>query len=253
MPFHKAHIDKIALFALIFRLINNYMSNKKLSHKKFEESYYSEKLKTQIRFAPFKPAHISNEKWVKTLGADVHNLNHMKIMRGLCKSFAKYFEDLSTEDIELLAETAEVHDWAESIIGDIPAPEKTLVDKKNEQKILRYLFKKYKLPNKERILSILFNENDSLFHIFELFEKIGYFRTALIAWEKSKTEKDEILKENLKDLTTSVVSKQYPNFFSLSKDSKIINTLFQARKAEIEEIISHIRLKFLRVLLNKHI
>ncbi len=56
----------------------------------FAKSHYGEKLRQAIRYAPFKPENISNEKWVEILGTDVSNLEHLKFTLSLTQDFLRF-------------------------------------------------------------------------------------------------------------------------------------------------------------------
>jgi hypothetical protein len=228
-------IDKFTTILLSYNLFFLKMNTQDRAIQAFEESEYGEILKKQIRFAPFKPDHISNDEWERTLGADVNNLKHMKLMKGLCRSFSKT-EGLSKEDTELLVLVASVHDWAEAIVGDIPAPLKTEQDKETEKKHLNELLEEFKVENRDRILKILFDINDPLHEKFSLFEKVGYFRTAVIAWEKSQTTQDNKLCLRLTELAKKVLIKQILCFINRQNFSPIIKNILISKKNTLMKI-----------------
>lgn len=208
--------------------------------KAFEESEYGNILKGQIRFATFKPTHISNGEWVKLLGIDVHNLRHMCLMQKLCKSFSKHEKTLNNEDLELLEQVALVHDWAEAIIGDIPAPLKTDKDNENEKNYLLSLLIKFQIIQRDKIIKVLFDENDPLHETFSFYEKVGYIRTAFIAWERSKTVTDTPLCENLKKLASSVFQRQIKEIVFTQNHLNLVKKLIQTKQNDILEILAYL-------------
>lgn len=224
-------------------------------HDKFANSSYGETLNKNVRFSRFKPENVSLNDWVKMLGADVNNLNHLLLTFGLARNFiGSMDEDLSLEDKRILCLTAITHDWAESVTGDIPFPEKTKNDEKNELKILKHLLYKFlsnenyenQIQDKEldRVCNIL-SGNDELSLIFKTVEEIGYLRTGLNAWRKIDTYDNQELNDSLLDLALDVVnhnlaplidrSKKYPQLINfLINSSDIISEIILSTPRDIQ-------------------
>lgn len=92
------------------------------------------KLAQQTRYNPFKPNSVSNEEWKQIFGAHVNNLDHMALSFGITRSFLDHcanprsnWQGPIPEQAQLtntvhnnLLITSVTHDWAESVVGDIP-------------------------------------------------------------------------------------------------------------------------------------
>ncbi|MBI2013094.1 MAG: hypothetical protein HYS88_01460, partial [Candidatus Colwellbacteria bacterium] len=94
----------------------------------FAGSSYGKILRQRVRYGPYKPEELSNEEWVKILGPDVNNLEHLKTTLAITNDFiyrARYPHpewqpreiNFSREEKELLCLTAVIHDWGEAVVG----------------------------------------------------------------------------------------------------------------------------------------
>lgn len=202
----------------------------------FEESMYGKKLASDIRFSLFKPESVSNEDWVKLLGADVNNLKHMKLMYGFCKSMLDNSSDIfSEEERNILLVTALFHDWAEAVVGDIPSPIKTEEDEKIEKQILIDIFNKFAVNNYEEILEVIFEKESNLGKVWKSIEVLAYVRTSLIAWRK-RYLLDETVLPDLEKMSFKVL---FGNFAGLVKTDLVFNhvvNFFKFNKKIISEI-----------------
>ncbi|MDX9971090.1 MAG: HD domain-containing protein [Candidatus Gracilibacteria bacterium] len=98
-------------------------------------------LNSQVRYERYKPTTVSNERWIKILGADVNNLNHMRLTYGLTRIFLeKQKGKFSNDEVNILLLTSIIHDIAEAKIGDISYDQKTDSDENEESKIATNLF-----------------------------------------------------------------------------------------------------------------
>jgi 5'-deoxynucleotidase YfbR-like HD superfamily hydrolase len=208
-------------------------------HKKFKKSKYGQKLAGEIRFSCFKPEHISNEEWVKILGADVQNLYHMDLMKGFTKALLEQASDVSEFEKEILIALAQIHDWAEAIVGDKAKPKITKEDEEKEKIAFEDLLEEFQIDNPDRkiILTIIYDTNSRLFKIFKEIEEMGYLRTALIAWQKSKTAQDSKTKQNLIDLATCVTSAQIPSLIEKSKNTSQIAYFLEQNAETINDLL----------------
>lgn len=199
-------------------------------HNDFSRTPYGETLKANIRYAPFKPQDMLNSLWEKTLGADVNNLDHLHLSLGMTRVFLSLCANppkiwkrrvpknavFTPDEQRLLLFTAIVHDWAEAVIGDIPAPAKTQSDEALEMLTLRNIMngmleKKSRRVEREGLISdvqkVLTDKTSKTGMAFYAIEGIGYMRTGLRAWQESQQATGE-LKQNLVSLAKDVVPRQ---------------------------------------------
>lgn len=188
---------------------------------KFSESVYGKSLDGQARWNIYRPEHISQTEWIKLIGRDADNLQHMWLTQGITELFLKYDDgslNITDEDADLLKTAATIHDWGESFNevtgtrGDIHYETKTNDDARSEQEnfenIYDILMENSDVKRKHLILSIIFNKESRLGSIFNAIERVGYLRTAQKAFELSKSSDDLILSDHLRWLTAGVLSNQ---------------------------------------------
>ncbi len=209
-------------------------------HQEFKKSAYGKTLSNAVRFKCFKPDDVSNEEWVKILGADVHNLNHMDLMRGFTKALLEKALCLSEEEKDILIKTAQIHDWAEAITGDKPKPKKTKVDETKEKAILIALMEEFNVEDTERqkIISIIFDTNSKLFTVFQEIEEMGYLRTAILAWQRSKSTVNPNLKKHLLEMATAVTAKQLSVLIEKSKSTSQIAYFLDQNENSINDFLN---------------
>lgn len=173
----------------------------------FADSHYGEKLRGAIRFGAYKPKETTNEEWVSVLGLDVHNLEHLLWTLSVARNFLKYSqhppeswqEEVSEEarfnenEQKLLLLTAVMHDWGESVVGDILWHRKNSHDEEEELRALSNIIGelcegKYSdelVSKMHQVGNILFRDKDSkLGKAFNAIEHAGYGQTTILAWEK---------------------------------------------------------------------
>lgn len=163
-------------------------------HEEFAKTTFGHTLAGRVRYERYKPHDVSNERWIDLLGADVNNLTHMPLTYGLARNFIRVTDELqpgylSDEEGRLLQVAALIHDWAESIVGDISFGDKTSGDEVAEQaafeaNMSRFYHGDLTLVNKART-EIVFDHTgkSKLGRIFNAVERVGYMRTALRAAE----------------------------------------------------------------------
>lgn len=163
-------------------------------HRAFAETEHGQALAAQVRYDRYKPAGVSNERWVELLGADVNNLTHMPLTYGLTQDMIRQLDMhqpdiLSSEEAETLKVAALIHDWAEAIVGDITYSDKTLADEEVEkaelEKMLVQLAGKEATNLNALMLSaaneVVFSPDSKLGFVFNTVERVGYMRTAIRA------------------------------------------------------------------------
>lgn len=192
-------------------------------HNDFSSTEYGHQLSDSIRYDRYKPNSITNDEWEYLLGVDVNNLKHLKLTYGLTRQFIKYSinlsvspeEPISQEDQENLLLAAIVHDWAEAVVGDRMYDLKTLSEEDTEfEELKKMTYGMYGKNNNELLARINYvtdtvikDRDTKLGKIFNAIERIGYLRTALRSWQKSKDVSGD-LKTGLEWLINNVFSNQ---------------------------------------------
>ncbi|HSW91446.1 MAG TPA: hypothetical protein VLG09_02275 [Candidatus Saccharimonadales bacterium] len=162
-------------------------------HEEFEKTDFGKALASRVRYERYKPAEVTNERWVELLGADVNNLTHLTLTYGLTRNFIHLTDQLQPgyfpEDEEKILQIAAlIHDWAESIVGDVSYGDKTALDEKEEQQAFEshvaefYTGDATDLIDRARKEVVFDHAGESkLGSAFNAIERVGYLRTALRA------------------------------------------------------------------------
>ena len=163
-------------------------------HRSFAGTELGQKLAGQVRYDRYKPDEVSNERWTELLGADVNNLTHMPLTYGLTRNFIRALQDsqpgfLADGEEQLLQTAALIHDWGESVVGDITYSDKTEDDEAEERRQLDFILDEFSAHDAEEVKSlikqaaaeIIFSPASRLGHVFNTVERVGYMRTALRA------------------------------------------------------------------------
>lgn len=176
-------------------------------HDDFSETEYGQKLAGNARYDRYKPEDVTLAEWERLLGVDVNNLKHLKLSYGMARQFIKYTEELSpdqgekkieltTKEKEDLLLAATIHDWAEAIVGDVSYDFKTKEHEEKEYAELKKMAGGILGENSDELIARIANVTDTVIKdtnsklgkIFNMIERVGYVRTALRAWEQSKSE-----------------------------------------------------------------
>ena len=216
-------------------------------HKDFSQTTAGNRLNNNPRYKDF-IGQLGIKDWQNVLGFDVNNLEHGRLTQGIVYCFINNINQsdseikFTTEEQKLLLLTAVVHDWPEGFTkkGDISYERKNENDEKEElaliEKIITEMLGPDSLEISIQIKNILEDKNSKLGMTFNAIERIGYLRTALIAWKKSKNT-NEATSSNLVLLTNNVFLNtlpktiEYSSIFSPVKDflnskSKLISDAF---------------------------
>lgn len=179
-------------------------------HRQFAATSYGVTLGENIRFSPFKPAHVTNKEWERTLGPDVNNLLHLPLSHRLTDIFLMNCAASDTEateavfsddEREVLLFTATVHDWGEAVVGDIPFHEKSEEDEQQEMVILKDMLPEVLggTHSREQVsyyadsaIAVLSDRKSKLGRAFNAIEIAGYVRTGIRAWHQSKQVNGEL-------------------------------------------------------------
>lgn len=187
------------------------------SHRAFAATEYGELLAGRVRYERYRPEHISNEEWVDLLGADVNNLEHMPLTRGLARDFVRATNRLepgrvSPEQGLLLDIAGLVHDRGESIITDITFSEKTEADELAEHATFAAHGNEWgevspamKELTHRAVEEVVFAKTGELAAMFNAVENIGYVRTLLRASERLILTRDARLAGGLRWLVADVL------------------------------------------------
>ena len=226
----------------------------------FAGSSYGKILRQRVRYGPYKPEEVSNEEWVRILGPDVNNLEHLKKTLAVAGEFIHLARhphpewpfgevEFSREGEELLCLTAVIHDWGEAVVGDILWHRKTSEsDARKEFAALHKIIEELCRPRYEGLLmekiylaaDIAFLKGDStLNQDFNVIEKIGYGSTAMRAWEK-RLDSGEPLSLALQGIAAKLIEDHlsdwqekaeiYPaSHYFLLKNQKPIQEIIEAR------------------------
>ncbi len=199
-------------------------------HKLFASSSYGEILRQRVRYSHYKPEEVSNEEWVRILGPDVNDLEHLKTSFAVTQDFiyrARYPHpewqsgevNFSLEEEEVLCLTALVHDWGEAVLGDIAWHKKTADDGKAELEVLRALieeFGRYKfvdpvVEKMHRAANVAFKKEEHLGYAFEAIEYRGYIGNAIRAWQE-RLNYSKPLSDLLAGLAKKIIAENLPIF-----------------------------------------
>jgi len=194
----------------------------------FKETNEGRKLKEKIRWDRYKPDDITAKEFNSTLGSDINNFNHMPLSRGLAKVFCEH-NNYDSNKTHILLDAALLHDIGEAKVGDTIDDQKNKNKEKKEKEAFDWFLNKYtkKFKIEQPIVEylkflkteIIFNKDTELGKDFDCFESLGYLRTSLIVFEKSKSKKiDDNFKTNLHWLTLNVIHR---NLCSIIKNAEI--------------------------------
>ena len=225
----------------------------------FAGSSYGEKLRQRVRYEPYKPEEVSNEEWVRILGPDVNNLEHLKTTLAIANEFIYLARhphpewqsgevNFSPEEEELLCLTAVIHDWGEAVVGDILWHRKTSEsDARKEFAALHKIIEELCRPRYEGLLmekiylaaDIAFlREDNTLNQVFNAIEHIGYANNVFRAWKKRPNHNGlvlQILSGIAKKLTGDHLAtwQRYSNLYpathyQLLENEKIVEEILAA-------------------------
>ena len=196
----------------------------------FADSPYGKALSQKVRYAHYKPEGLSNEEWVRILGPDVNNLEHLRETLKITNEFIDRARNphpewrldklnFSPEEEELLRLAAIVHDWGEAMTGDIGWHRKTSeTDVAKEFAALHKIIEEVCRPELDNALlkkiyraaDIAFmREGSRLDQAFNAIEYIGYGNNALRAWSERENYSGE-MQELLAGLGKKLIVENFP-------------------------------------------
>lgn len=196
-------------------------------------------LRGSERWERYKPARMTEiGEWQDVLGHDVNNLDHMRmtdfIIIALVDAQNKAIPgSFSREEKIILRKAALVHDLAEAITGDVNYNLKTDDDEKRELQLMRFILSQpifeenVSAEEAEQIISILKDRESKLGEVFNLGERLGYSRTSMVTWRKSKLPEYQAngVSENLVWITNNVLLNQIPKLVEKSKKFVLVERM----------------------------
>lgn len=223
------------------------------AHRLFSASEYGKSLAGKPRWDMQRPEHISPEVWSHILGKDADNLEHMVITHNITEHFLKRDDGslgIGDDERNILRIAAICHDWGESYNpstgkgGDISFELKTPDDIKEEVEtfndVFDHIFGETDVKTRFLIEATIFKKDSKLGMIFDAIERIGYLRTAIIAYEASKKTDDVILKGNLEWLSAGTLSNQILSLMEYAADYTPVREYLEAIAPSINEMFDHI-------------
>ena len=231
-------------------------------HTRFRESVYGRTLEGKPRWDMYRPSHVSAEAWIGLLGPDADNLHHMELTYRITDLIIRRDEnsigetdkntlDITPEEGVLLRLAAIMHDWGESydpetgIGGDINYGLKTPIDTQNERAVFDRVFDEVigdeDVKLRYIVAGIIFDKKDNkLGQIFDGIEKVGYLRTAMIAFQKSKALADAETVSHMRWLTADVLARQMIPLMKYAADFRPIRSYLKAISPLIDEAFREI-------------
>lgn len=223
-------------------------------HELFANSPYGERLSHGMRYGLYKPEELSNEEWVRILGPDINNLEHLKTTFEMTKNFiyrARHSHpewqgqgiNFNRDEEKLLYLTALIHDWGEAVVGDIQWHRKTDKDRQKEFEILkglieelcRYKFKDSILEKMHQAADIAFDRHEKLSQAFNAIEHIGYAGNAFHFWKEGMNQPTSISKIVLA-VAKKLVDDHYPRWQRYEKIYPETHYFLLKNKETLEEI-----------------
>ena len=151
-------------------------------------------------------------EWTRIIFNRFNSFNDQKLEQGSALKLSEF-------ENRIMQICFEIHDWPESVKGDISYDQKTEDQEKTEQIVLhdmmsRYLFgdNRYSAHEINLISQIIFGPKESnerleiLHEIFNTIERIGYLRTALKAWQRGYQKLKDDNDEDSKILTKAYLT-----------------------------------------------
>jgi len=206
-------------------------------------------LKKQERWEKYKPAQMTKiGEWEGIFGYDVNNLDHMRLTDCIAIAVVDSQNEaipgsFSREDKSILRKTALTHDLAEAKTGDKNYESKTDVDEEEELQLMRFILgqkcfkKEISEKEKEQIISIMKDKTSRLGETFNVIESIGYFRTAMVTWRKSRLPEYQAngVSENLVLITNNVLLNNIPKLVEKSKKFVLVKKVLDFFEDRVSE------------------
>jgi hypothetical protein len=211
------------------------------------QDQYADQLHSLLRFSRFFTRHETPEDWVTLLGPDVISSEHPVVTALITNDFIDYNAGrgvkLSIDEEIRLRTTPWVHDWGELSVsgigvGDVNFDKKQRSHEEVEFEVFMHIINQ--LPEgKSRSLiidvytDIAQNHNTRLGRMFNAIERIGYFGTAMRAFQGNL--KGERI-TNWRGLVGNVVSNQMVKLLEYRKDYPYIDHALGRFEPQIDAV-----------------
>ncbi len=222
-------------------------------HRIFSATEHGQTLAGQVRYDRYKPAEVSNERWIEILGADVNNLSHLPLTLGLTRDMIRNLhihqpDFLDECEEQMLCTAAIVHDWAEAVVGDITYSEKTEQDETEEKSQLLAMLDQFGVHGsgvqefiKQASDEVVFSPESKLGLVFNSVERVGYMRTALRASLHVMAGKALDCDEGLRWLVADVLGNHVPTLIERTAVHKPVFGYLANTRSGIDQAFSVVR------------
>ena len=216
--------------------------------QEISHSSYGQTLNNSPRWERFNLDNLPLDEWQKILGPDANNLRHMRLTDFITIGFVNlqnqvYPDYFNQKEINLLRITANIHDLPEAITGDKNFELKTNDDETSELKNMIFIVNDINIINNnqttKQIVGILEDKNSKLGKAFNVIERVGYFRTGIKAWKKTKNQNEQTT-NGLCWLSHNVFLNQIPALIDYSQDFALAEYALHFHKQEITQIFNDI-------------
>jgi hypothetical protein len=197
-----------------------------------------------VRYSPYKPPSMSDEQWKKENGIDICNLKHGWLQGMMALNFAQESNGYFTPREKIvLSATGFAHDFGESQVGDINFHHKTQADEDLELKILRTILDNLYGEDIDSswfddIIETLADKTTKTGLAFNMVEKVGYTRTGINAFERSKKRTDPELAASLENMGIGVTSNQVADLVRNRQTFPTVQNFLQARSRSIHDVFA---------------
>lgn len=220
-------------------------------HREFSKTPEGIRLSNNTRWSPYQ-GNLDNNQYQDLMGCDVNNLKHCELTYGITCRFIRSMNKFdpgffNPEEKQLLLLSAIMHDYPEGFTkkGDVNYYLKTAQDEEEELSFIEPIVTKA-LGQKnseisEKVKDILQNRESKLGRFFNSVERFGYIRTGLIAWKKSKNDKqDQQISSNLVLLTKDSLTGHIPKIIEYSSQYPPINEFLLYKEKQITDAFNKI-------------
>jgi hypothetical protein len=214
-----------------------------------EATDIGQRLLARPRYGAFKPADASVDDWEALLDCDVNNFRHNALTSALGYIICQY-EEVSESVARSVAITAAVHDIPEiktgnDTSGDIPLGLCTDADTDEEYSYLQLLGFDEDCPISAEVAAtaeqtMADSKSERLTQAGELFwltEKLGYFRSAVIAHDAyKKLPEDDPTRTSLLCMWTDIFGNSYKELAESYHKFKSVAVFFETNLHQLEEM-----------------
>jgi 5'-deoxynucleotidase YfbR-like HD superfamily hydrolase len=240
----------------LIRLERNNFDNLKIIYNEFAKTKFGKDLKKEVRYGRFKPKSVSRKLWQEVLGPDVNNLEHHLVTCDIANDFFIYNDKKTTKELifnyqerKLLIIAALIHDWGESIVGDVTFDRKSVVYEKKEHEAFKSILEKISLRNnssvnfsdiEEAFEKVVRGKEKKLAEAFHAIERMGYLLTGVRAWRKGKLflQKNVKFSQGLWWLANNVALNQTKKLIGYGEIYPAVSYYLDKNRKWIDEIFS---------------